>query len=31
MNKYCIAKAVFVGGAGYVMGIGLAVFMNAME
>lgn len=31
MNKYCLVKALFVGGAGYVMGVGLAVFMNALE
>ena len=31
MDKICLLKAAFVGAAGYGMGIGIAVFMNAME
>lgn len=31
MDKYCIFKSFIVAGGGYVMGIGLAFFMNAME
>ena len=31
MDKYFILKSAVVAGGGYVMGIGLAFFMNAME
>ena len=31
LDKYCLLKSAFVGGAGYVMGLGIAIFMNAME
>lgn len=31
MDKFCIFKSAVVAGGGYVMGIGLAFFMNAME
>ena len=31
LDRYCIIKAGFVGGAGYVMGLGIALFMNAIE
>lgn len=29
--KFCLIKSMFVAAAGYGMGVGLAVFMNAME
>lgn len=31
MDKFCLFKSFIVAGGGYVMGIGLAFFMNAME
>lgn len=31
MDRFCLLKSIVVAGGGYVMGIGLAFFMNAME
>ena len=31
LEDNCLIKTGFVGGAGYVMGMGIAIFMNALE
>lgn len=31
LMKICMFKALIVGGAGYLMGVGISVFMNALE